>query len=158
MEQLIAALEGALPSIASFMIIAVITWLITKLKKGKFSISNFLSEHRKIPELSKDVKELKTEIFEDIKDLKTEVAQVKEFAERSDEENKSVARNDVKSHIVSVYERCVDRGYITPMELETVNRLNDSYHNTLNGNTYIHVIIRQMNNDIPVKGIPIPEH
>lgn len=143
MEQLIAALEGALPSIASFMIIAVITWIVTRLKKGKFSVTRFLDEHRKISDLSEDVKELK----EDVKELK-----------ESDKENKSVLRNDVKSHIVSVYERCVDRGYITPMELETVNRLNDSYHNTLDGNTYIHVIVHQMNSDLPVKGIPIPEH
>lgn len=143
MDQLIAALEGALPSIASFMIIAVITWMATKLKKGKFSISQFLEEHRKITDLSEDVKELK----DDVKYLK-----------ESDKDNKSVLRNDVKSHIVSIYERCVDRNYITPMELETVNRLNDSYHNTLDGNTYIHVIVRQMNNDIPVKGVPIPEH
>ena len=60
-------------------------------------------------------------------------------------------RNQIKSQIVSVYEATVDRGYITPMQLDCVNRLNDSY-NGLNGNTYIGAIVHRMNYDTKVKG------
>lgn len=147
MEHLFAAIEGALPSIASFMVIAVITFIFNKLRKGKFSISQFLKDHQKSIKLQE-------ENTKDIKELKNEVEELR----RENTDIKSVLRNDTKSHIVSVYERCVDKGYITPMELETVNRLNDSYHNTLNGNTYIHVIVHQMNHDMPLKGTEIPEH
>lgn len=140
MEHLINAIEGALPSIASFMVIGLITYTISKLRKSKVSISNFLEEHRKLVE-NQDIN------ANNIQKLLNDNADIKQ-----------TLRNDVKSHIVSLYERCLDKGYITPMELETVNRLNDSYHNVLNGNTYIHVIVKQMNNDFPVKGAEIPEH
>lgn len=64
-------------------------------------------------------------------------------------------RNDLKSHIVAIYERAKERGYITPMELETANRLFDSYRK-LGGNSYIEVIMHDMNNNMEIVGMPIP--
>ncbi len=147
MEQLFSVLHSALPSIASFMVISVITYFVTKLKNGKFNISKFMKEHEEVMNFQKDN-------YENISCLKNEIQKINE----SIDSVKKTQRNDVKSHIVSMYERCSDRGYITPMELETVNRLSDSYHNDLDGNTYIHVIVGRMNTEMPIKGTAVPEH
>ena len=64
-------------------------------------------------------------------------------------------RNQLKASIVATYERVVARGWITPMELESVNREFDSYKK-LGGNHYIHSLVRRINEEIPVKGEPIP--
>lgn len=64
-------------------------------------------------------------------------------------------RSQLKASIVATYERVVARGWITPMELESVNREFDSYKK-LGGNHYIHSLVRRMNEEIPVKGEPIP--
>lgn len=64
-------------------------------------------------------------------------------------------RNQLKAHIVEIYERAVERGYITPMELETVNREFDSYK-ALGGNHYIHSLVRRLNEEMPVCGEPLP--
>ncbi len=41
------------------------------------------------------------------------------------------------------------------MELETANRLFDSYRK-LGGNSYIEVIMHDMNNNMEIVGMPIP--
>lgn len=64
-------------------------------------------------------------------------------------------RNQLKTSIVATYERVVARGWITPMELECVSRDFDSYKK-LGGNHYVHSLVRRMNEEIPVKGEPIP--
>lgn len=64
-------------------------------------------------------------------------------------------RNQLKSAIVHTYELTEERGYITPMELETMNRCADSYFE-LGGNNYVHSLVSRMNKTTPVKGIPIP--
>ena len=63
-------------------------------------------------------------------------------------------RNDIKAQIVDRYETAKMRGYITPMELETMNRLYDSYEK-LKGNSYISTIVSDANNNIPKMGISI---
>lgn len=65
-------------------------------------------------------------------------------------------RNDLKSHIVAIFERANERGYITPSELETCNRLYDSYKR-LGGNSYIEAIMHILNECMPIVGMPIPE-
>ena len=65
-------------------------------------------------------------------------------------------RNDIKAQIVDRYETAKMRGYITPMELETMNRLYDSYAK-LKGNSYISAIISDANNNIPKMGMSIPD-
>lgn len=64
-------------------------------------------------------------------------------------------RNDLKSHIVSTYERAKERGYITHFELDAVNRLSESYKK-LGGNSYIKAIVHEMNYDMDKLGMPIP--
>ena len=64
-------------------------------------------------------------------------------------------RNDLKSHIVAIYERAKDRGYITHYEVASVNRLFDSYRK-LGGNSYIEAIVHEMNYDMPKVGMPVP--
>lgn len=64
-------------------------------------------------------------------------------------------RNQLKAAIVDLYERSVERGYITPMELDTLNRMADSYF-ALDGNHYIHAVVRRANEDLKLKGEAIP--
>ena len=67
-------------------------------------------------------------------------------------------RNQNKSRIVEIYQTASLRSYITPMELDTVNRLADSYFK-LGGNHYVHALVRRMNDEMPIVGEPIPvEH
>jgi len=65
-------------------------------------------------------------------------------------------KNQLKAQIVAAYERSMERGCITPMELETVNRMVDSYF-ALGGNNYIHALVKRLNDDIPVRGETIPD-
>lgn len=64
-------------------------------------------------------------------------------------------RNQLKASIVALYERATERGYITPMELDTLNRMADSYFK-LGGNHYIHAVIKRANDDVEIQGEPIP--
>lgn len=63
-------------------------------------------------------------------------------------------RNQLKSQIVNIYLTAKERGYITPMELDTLNRLADSYFE-LGGNHYIHTIVRRANHELQIVGEPI---
>lgn len=65
-------------------------------------------------------------------------------------------KNQLKAQIVASYERGAERGCITPMELETVNRMVDSYF-ALGGNNYIHSLIKRMNEDMEINGEAVPE-
>lgn len=65
-------------------------------------------------------------------------------------------RNQLKADIVEKYERAKERGFITPMELDTANRVADSYFD-LGGNHYVHAIIAHLNNDMEIKGESIPD-
>lgn len=69
---------------------------------------------------------------------------------------KDSQRNQLKASIVEKYEDVHERGYITPMSLDTVNRMADSYF-ALGGNHYIHALLKRMNEDMEVRGVPIPE-
>lgn len=64
-------------------------------------------------------------------------------------------RNDIKAQIVAIYEQAKGRGYITHMEIETLNRLYDSYI-ALGGNSYIEALMYDANHNIPITGTPIP--
>lgn len=68
---------------------------------------------------------------------------------------KQAQRDQLKAAIVDKYEVVQERGYITPMSLETVNRMADSYF-ALGGNHYIHALMNHMNEGMPIKGVPIP--
>ena len=59
-------------------------------------------------------------------------------------------RNQLKASIVALYERAVERGYVTPMELDTANRMADSYFE-LGGNHYVHAVIARLN-EIEIRG------
>ena len=65
-------------------------------------------------------------------------------------------KNQLKAAIVEKYEEVTARGWITPMSLDTVNRMADSYF-ALGGNHYIHALVSHMNEDMEVRGIPIPK-
>lgn len=53
-------------------------------------------------------------------------------------------RNQLKAAIVDRYERAVERGFVTQIELESANRMYDSYK-SLGGNHYIKALISQLN-------------
>lgn len=59
-------------------------------------------------------------------------------------------RNQLKASIVQTFEQAQDRGYITAMELETLNRRADSYF-ALGGNHYIHAVVKQAN-EMQIRG------
>lgn len=69
---------------------------------------------------------------------------------------KESQRNQLKAAIVAKYEEVTIRGWITPMSLDTVNKMADSYF-ALGGNHYIHALVTHMNEDMEVKGVPIPK-
>ncbi|WP_165247453.1 hypothetical protein [Adlercreutzia sp. ZJ141] len=75
---------------------------------------------------------------------------LKEFQEQHDALMES-QRCQLKASIVREYEECEGRGYITPMELDTLNRRADSYFK-LGGNHYIHAVVRHANEDLEVRG------
>lgn len=54
-------------------------------------------------------------------------------------------RNQLKYTIVLAYNRAMERGYITNIELDCVNRMADSYF-ALGGNNYVHALIGRINN------------
>lgn len=64
-------------------------------------------------------------------------------------------RNQLKASIRSAYEKAQALGWISPMELETVNSEYDSYK-ALGGNHYIHTLIKRLNESTPIKGEEIP--
>ena len=53
-------------------------------------------------------------------------------------------RNQLKASIVDRYERASERGYVTQIELESANRMYDSYKQ-LGGNHYVKALVSQMN-------------
>lgn len=60
-------------------------------------------------------------------------------------------KNDLKAHIVALYQRCLDKGHITAMELDSLNRMADSYF-ALGGNHYVHAIVKHANEDMEIRG------
>lgn len=64
-------------------------------------------------------------------------------------------RNQLKAAVVDLFERTKERGYITPMELDTLNRMADSYFQ-LGGNHYIHAVVKRANEELEITGEPIP--
>lgn len=99
---------------------------------------------------AKQLKEFRTE--------HTELLKIKEEFEAYRKEREAMItsqRNQLKAQIVEIYERAKDRGYITYMELDTLNRLADSYF-ALGGNHYIHAVVKKANNNMPVGGEEIP--
>lgn len=69
---------------------------------------------------------------------------------------KTSQRNQLKMAIVEKYEKANERGYITPMSLDIVNNSSVSYFE-LGGNSYVSALLKRMNEDMDVHGIPIPE-
>ena len=65
-------------------------------------------------------------------------------------------RNQLKASIVRSYEEAESKGFITAMELETLNRRADSYA-VLHGNTYIEAIRAHANN-MEIRGSIPPYH
>jgi len=59
-------------------------------------------------------------------------------------------RNQLKASIVQIFEKAQERGWITAMELESLNRMADSYF-ALGGNHYIHAVVKQAN-EMPIRG------
>ena len=60
-------------------------------------------------------------------------------------------RNQLKAQISDLYFKAKERGYITPVELDNLNRLADSYFD-LGGNHYIHTIVKRANSELPIVG------
>ena len=70
----------------------------------------------------------------------------------------SSQRNQLKASIVRSYEEAVAHGFITAMELETLNRRADSYA-ALHGDTYIETIRTHANTALEIRGsIPPYKH
>lgn len=69
---------------------------------------------------------------------------------------KQSQQDQLKAAIVEKYEAVQERGYITPLSLDTVHRMADSYF-ALGGNTYVKALVKHMDNDMEIRGIPIPD-
>lgn len=72
---------------------------------------------------------------------------VASFMKRFEVEHRALMgaqRNQLKGAIVDRFERAEERGFVTQIELESANRMYDSYKQ-LGGNHYIKALISQMN-------------
>lgn len=125
---------SALPSVISGVLIGVLAWFGGKL-------SGFRDEHRALVEGTDDMQELRTRL---------------DLLIKEHEALMTSQRNQIKAKIVEDFQRSAQRGYITPMELDTVNRLADSYF-ALGGNHYVHTLMHRMNEEMQVVGEPVPE-
>lgn len=84
----------------------------------------------------------------------SQLMSMKETIEAMAAEHKALTdsqRNQLKSQIVAIYLGAKVRGYITPVELDTLNRLADSYFE-LGGNHYIHTIVKRANHELQIVG------
>lgn len=84
----------------------------------------------------------------------SQLMSMKETIEAMAAEHKALTdsqRNQLKSQIVAIYLGAKARGYITPVELDTLNRLADSYFE-LGGNHYIHTIVKRANHELQIVG------
>lgn len=117
------------PTIVGGLLLAAATWL---LKKIVGLLNGFRHEHEELLEVKAE--------FETFK---------KEHAALLESQ-----RNQLKADIVRIYEAAKERGHITYMELDTLNRLADSYF-ALGGNHYIHSVVKKAN-EMPVGGEEIP--
>lgn len=127
-----------LTTVACSLIVALITWVMTKtVTKAK----SFSGEHHELIEIKDEFKEL--------------MEQHTILMESQ--------RNQLKAQIVEIYERAKSRKddpnwnkpwEISFMELDTLNRLADSYF-ALEGNHYIHSIVKKAN-EMEVGGEEIP--
>lgn len=70
---------------------------------------------------------------------------------------KDSQRQQIKAQIVTTYERAVQVGSISPMELDTICRLFEAYK-ALGGNTYIEALVERLKDEMPIHGERIPEH
>lgn len=131
-------LAHILTTVACSLIVALITWAATKtVTKAK----SFSGEHHELIEIRDEFKEL--------------MGQHVILMESQ--------RNQLKAQIVEIYERAKSRKddpnwnkpwEISFMELDTLNRLADSYF-ALEGNHYIHSIVKKAN-EMEVGGEEIP--
>ena len=87
------------------------------------------------------------------------VRRVGSFIKRFEVEHKTLMdsqRNQLKGSIVDRFERAEERGYVTQIELESANRMYDSYKQ-LGGNHYVKALIARMN-QMDVRGeLPLAE-
>lgn len=124
-------MAGAMPSIISAICIGALGYACR-------SLVGFNKEHGEVMQISHETSEK----------LDSLLAEHEALMESQ--------RNQIKAQIVNVYQVSCSRGYITPMELDTVNRMADSYF-ALGGNHYIHSIIKRLNEETQVVGEPLPE-
>ncbi len=124
------AFASAMPSILSALLVGALGWVCR-------SLVGFNKEHREVAKIAQETSG------------KIDALMVEHEALVESQ------RNQIKSQIVNIYQVACAREYITPMELDTANRLADSYF-TLGGNHYIHAIVKRMNKELPLIGDPIP--
>lgn len=127
-----------LTTVACSLIVGLVTWAVTKsVTKAK----DFSGEHHEL-----------IGIIPKFKSLMEQHAILMESQ-----------RNQLKAQIVEIYERAMSRKddpnwnhpwLISYMELDTLNRLADSYF-ALEGNHYIHSIVKRVN-EMEVGGEEIP--
>lgn len=127
-----------LTTVACSLIVGFVTWAVTKaVTKAK----DFSGEHHELIEIKDEFKRL-----------------MEQHAILMESQ-----RNQLKAQIVEIYERCQSRKddtdwnhswLISYMELDTLNRLADSYF-SLEGNHYIHSIVKKAN-AMEVGGEEIP--
>ena len=70
---------------------------------------------------------------------------------------KKSQRQQIKAQLVSTYESCLRKGYITPMKLDTSLRLFESYVD-LGGNTYIETLMNRLKTEMPIENEHIPDN
>lgn len=171
-------ISQALPAITAGVVLAVLGWGVPKLGRLFKFFSEFKSEHESLVELEGNADDIHAELEKKIEQVREDTAkQVEELLKQITAENKEYQRqielqieelkkyqktfNDsqrtqIKWQIVDIYQQANAQKYITPLELDVVNKLFENYVE-LNGNTYVDAIVQKCNKTLPIQGEAIPE-
>lgn len=167
----------ALPSILSGITLLAIGVIGNKAKKISDDFNKFKEEHQELLTIKEDYKDFRESQEQELKDYREQSqidlanykeAHHREFLEYQKRVNASIEniqkqqkifndsqRTQLKAQIVDIYQQAKNRGYITPMELDIVNKLGENYFE-LRGNTYIGAVIKRCNEEIEIRGEGIP--
>ncbi|MBB3171813.1 hypothetical protein [Parvibacter caecicola] len=147
---MIESFQSALPSIIATTCIGVMGWVAGWVRGQRDKAKRLADEHTDLMGLPSAIGEMERRLNARFDELDGRIDKLE--TEMADERSLTVAK--LKNKIVAIEKTATERGYITPKELESANDLADHYF-ARGGNHYIHAVMRNLNERVPIKGEPI---
>lgn len=147
---MIESFQSALPSIIATTCIGVMGWAAGWVRGQRDKAKRLADEHTDLMGLPPAIEEMERRLNARFDKLDGRIDKLE--TEMADERSLTVAK--LKNDIVAIEEIAAERGYITPKELESANDLADHYF-SLGGNHYIHAVMLNLNERMPIKGEPM---